>query len=97
MTVSMIFLLVLAVFAANIPFMSNRFLLLMPLTRKPFYVHFFELILFYILIGLLARVLEGQVGVVHSQDWQFYVATMCLFAVFAFPGFVLRFFWKSRA
>lgn len=97
MTVSMIFLLVLAFIAANIPFMSNRFLLFKTLKRKPFGYHLIELIILYFLVGILARILEGQVGVVHSQEWQFYVTTLCLFIVFAFPGFVLRFFWKSRA
>ena len=40
--------------------------------------------------------LEAQAGSVHRQHWQFYVAVVCLYLVFAFPGFVLRYFWHGR-
>lgn len=96
MTTSMFFLLILAFLAANLPFMSNRFLLFKHVKRKLFGYHLIELVILYCLVGLLSRMLEGQRGVVHSQDWQFYVTTICLFTVFAFPGFVVRFFWKGH-
>jgi hypothetical protein len=55
------------------------------------------LLVLYLLVGVFARVLESRQMPVHSQDWQFYVSTLALFLVFAFPGFVLRQFWKQRS
>ncbi|MNU06096.1 hypothetical protein D3C72_2511570 [compost metagenome] len=50
----------------------------------------------YLLLGVLAQLLEGRHSPVHVQKWQFYVTTLALFLVFAFPGFIGRYFWKKR-
>ncbi|MOA59103.1 hypothetical protein D3C78_1836410 [compost metagenome] len=50
----------------------------------------------YLLLGVLAQLLEGRYSPVHVQKWQFYVTTLALFLVFAFPGFIGRYFWKKR-
>ena len=47
-------------------------------------------------VGGLAYGLESQVSPVHVQKWQFYVTTLALFLVLAFPGFIARFFWRRR-
>jgi hypothetical protein len=35
--------------------------------------------------------LEARVGQRQPQNWEFYVAALCLFVTFAFPGFVWRY------
>jgi hypothetical protein len=29
-------------------------------------------------------------GQLHTQDWEFYATSFCLFIVFALPGFIYR-------
>jgi hypothetical protein len=29
-------------------------------------------------------------GEIYAQDWEFYAVTLCLFLVFALPGFIYR-------
>jgi hypothetical protein len=40
--------------------------------------------------------LEQQIAPRHSQNWEFYAVTACLFLVFAFPGFTYRYLWRRR-
>lgn len=89
-------LLLLAFLAANLPFIVERRLLVLPLrvTPKPFYWRLIELFLLYGLLGGLAYALEANVSPPHKQGWEFYAITACLFLVFAFPGFVYRYLWK---
>ena len=47
------------------------------------------------LLGLFAQLLEAQRTPVHEQSWAFYVITLSLFAVFAWPGFVWKYFWRK--
>jgi hypothetical protein len=86
------FVILLAALAANLPFLNERLLAVVPLSRgiKPVWLRLIELGILYLLVGLLAFLLEGRIGRVHSQGWEFYVVTICLFLVLAFPGFVLR-------
>jgi hypothetical protein len=35
-------------------------------------------------------------GGIYPQGWGFYAVTFCLFIVFAYPGFVLRYLWKRH-
>lgn len=97
MEVSVTVLLLLSLIAANLPFISNRVAgFWQPAGGKHFGWHLLELVTLYLLLGGLAYVLEGRHTPHHSQNWQFYVVTLSLFLVFAFPGFVGRYFWKSR-
>ena len=88
-----VFLLV-AVLAANLPWLNNsRFLVFITPKqgKKRFWMEFVEWLLLYFMIGLIALGLENkQMGQLHSQDWEFYATTLCLFVVFAIPGFVYR-------
>ncbi|MGL6071145.1 DUF2818 family protein [Craterilacuibacter sp.] len=93
---SVIVLLVLAIIAANLPFILPRVGGFMAVKHKHFGWQLLELVVLYLLIGLLARFLEGRQMPVHAQNWQFYVTTIALFAVFAFPGFAGCYFWKKR-
>jgi hypothetical protein len=53
------------------------------------------LIIGYFIVGLIGFIIEGNLSQVNSQGWEFYVLTACLFLVFAFPGFIYRFLWRS--
>ena len=88
MNAPMYVLLLLAVVLANLPFLNNRLLGVFALKRKHFGHQLFEL--------ALAYVLESRAGAVHSQGTTFYVVTLLMFVVFAFPAFVWRYFWHNK-
>ncbi|MGD8484058.1 MAG: DUF2818 family protein [Thioalkalispiraceae bacterium] len=85
--------LLLALLAANLPWLSDRFFVFLPPPggKKRFWMEFLEWLVFYLLMGLVAFGFEMKtMGGLHSQDWEFYAVTFCLFVVFALPGFVYR-------
>jgi len=90
-------LFMLALAAANLPFLSERVLFFLSPRRPPkaFAWRLLELVLMYLAVGLAARLLEARQGQVYPQGWEFYAATACLFAVLAYPGFVWRFLWRK--
>jgi len=84
-------LLLIAFLAANLVWFSERFLFLFPVTGnvKPFRYRFMEWLLLYLLVGALAYGLEHRFsGQNHTQSWEFYVTTFCLFVIFSLPGFL---------
>jgi Protein of unknown function (DUF2818) len=84
-----------AFFAANIPWLSERFLLVVTI-RKSASLRWLEWLLLYVLIGILSVGLEYKVtGVRQAQDWEFYVVTLSLFMVFALPGFIYHYDLKK--
>ncbi|MBZ0105361.1 MAG: DUF2818 family protein [Sulfuricella denitrificans] len=93
----MAILLVLALVAANLPFVADRLLLLIPLkSEKSLIWHLFELMVLYFMVGGVSVLLERRLAPPHSQNWEFYAVTACLFLVFAFPGFIYRYLWRKR-
>lgn len=96
MTVPMYILLVLALFFANFPFLTERSFGVLPLSHKHFGFHLVEWLAGLLITWGLAVLLEQRSGTVHSQDWEFYAVAVCLYAVFAFPAFVWRYFWHGR-
>ncbi|PWB53463.1 MAG: DUF2818 domain-containing protein [Nitrosomonadales bacterium] len=93
----MTMLLLLALAAANLPFIAERLLLLVPLkTGKNLAWHLLELLVLYFMVGGVSMLLEQQIAPRHSQNWEFYAVTVCLFLVFAFPGFTYRYLWRKR-
>jgi hypothetical protein len=93
-------LLAFALVAANLPFVSEKILLVLNPrgAAKAFGWRVLELLLLYFAMGGLALVLEARAhGSVYQQGWAFYAATLCLFIVFAFPGFVYRQLWRRRS
>jgi hypothetical protein len=90
-------LLIVAVLAANLPFVVERIGGVVAVAKKRFVWRLAEFLLLYLLVGLFGRLLEARQMPVHEQDWQFYVTTFAMFLVFAFPGFVYRYFWRQRA
>lgn len=85
----------LAVVAANLPWLSERWLWVIVRRNgrpKPFWLRLVEWALLYALVLGLGLGFEYKAsGVVHAQDWEFYTVTLCLFAVGALPGFIYRY------
>jgi hypothetical protein len=80
-----------ALVAANLPFLSQRVLIVGPKpAHKAFAWRLLELLLMAGLALGLGLALEARIGQVQPQGWQFYAAFGCLFLTFAFPGFVWR-------
>ena len=92
-------LLLLALFAANLPFINNRlffFKLVKKGEKKPVYIRLLELIVLYFIVGLLGMFLENKVnGQIHAQDWEFYAVTFFMFLVLAMPGFIYRYSFQK--
>ncbi|RFA30580.1 hypothetical protein CAI21_05960 [Alkalilimnicola ehrlichii] len=79
--------------AANLPWLTERvfFVLRPPAHGKREWIRLLEWAVLYVLVGLIGRGLEYQLtGQIQPQDWEFYVTTLCLFVVFALPGFIYR-------
>ena len=86
---------VVAVLLANLPFITNNLFGVIPRrTPKPLWLRLAELAVFYVVVGLFARLLEGRIGSVFDQAKEFYMLTVPLFVTLAFPGFVLRYLSK---
>lgn len=83
----------LAVVAANLPWLSERWLFVIVHTEriKPPWLRLIEWGLLYGLVLGMGFGLEYKAtGVIHAQDWEFYTVTLCLFAVSTLPGFIYR-------
>lgn len=87
------FVLLLGLLGANLPFLNENLLGLVPtgFQPKPLWLRLLELLLLYGVVGGIAYMLEAHLGNVFPQRWEFYAVTACLFLVFAFPGFVFRY------
>lgn len=89
-----IIFLIIAFIAANLPWISERLFGLFPLKSdvKSAWLCIFEWFGLYLLIGMIALGLEKKfTSEIQPQDWEFYASTLCLFLVFALPGFIYRF------
>ena len=89
----------LAVIAANIPFLNERLFLLIPLRgpAKSLWLRLAELCALYFAVLGVAWLLEARIGNAFPQRWEFYAITVCLFLVAAYPGFVYRYLRKRHA
>lgn len=76
---------------ANLPFASQRILLVGPRpAHKAVAWRLLELLLMAAISLAIGLALESRIGQVQPQGWQFYAAFGCLFLSLAFPGFVWR-------
>lgn len=89
-------LLVLAACLANLPFITERFFLLMRRPVKTVWWRLLELLIYYGIFVAIGRGLEAYVGRVQPQAWQFYAITLLVFLVLAYPGFVFRYLRRAR-
>lgn len=93
----MAMLLILALVSANLPFVADRLLGVIPLKgEKGLSMRLLELLVLYFVVGGASMLMEHQIALPHSQNWEFYAVTVCLFLVFAFPGFTYRYLWRKR-
>jgi Protein of unknown function (DUF2818) len=101
-SLSSLFVILLALLAANLPFFNERLFALLPIrsgghtTVKPIWLRLLELFALYALVGVVAHVLEANIGNTFTQGWEFYAVTGCMFLVLAYPGYVLRYLKKHR-
>ena len=88
---------VLALVAANLPFISNRLFLIYRLNiGKNLAARLGELVVWYLVVGAVGLLLEKSGGQIAPQGWEFYAVTGALFLTFAFPGFVYRYLFRRR-
>ena len=91
-TASIWLVIVAALFAANLPFMNQRLLAIIPMARtKTLAMRLAELVFFYFLVGGLGLLLEKRAGQIAPQGWEFYAVTGAVFMTLAFPGFIWRY------
>ncbi len=84
--------LVVALIAANLPFVNERLFIVGP-RRAPKALGW-RLLELLLLCGLTigaGLALEARLGQIQPQRWEFYAAFGCLFLTLAFPGFVWRY------
>jgi hypothetical protein len=96
-TVSVWLLVLLALLAANLPFVSNRLFAVYALKiPKNLAIRAGELVIWYFVVGGAGLYIEQRTGQIASQGWEFYAITGTLFITFAFPGFTWRYLFKHR-
>lgn len=89
--------LVAALLAANLPFVSQRLFGLVALRQgKSLAVRLAELIVLYLAVGALGLGVEKRAGQIAPQGWEFYAVTGALFLTLAFPGFVYRYLMRRH-
>lgn len=64
--------------------------------NKPFAVRLLEVLVLYVLVGVLGFAFETSIGNPFAQTWEFYAITLSLFLVMAYPGFVYRYLMRRR-
>ncbi len=96
---AVLLLIIAAVITANLPWLSERILLVKPAGEggKHAAWRWLEWLILYLITGAVAMGLEQKInGERHDQGWEFYAVTLCLFLVFALPGFLYRHDLKPR-
>ncbi|MDR6537893.1 DUF2818 family protein [Variovorax soli] len=90
--------LLVAVLAANLPFLNERLLGVVPLAGrvKSLALRVGELVILYLGAGGIGLLFERRAGQIAPQGWEFYAITGALFLVLAFPGFTWRYLLKHR-
>ena len=83
---------------ANLPFLNESLFGVITLKsgHKHAWLRVFELLVLYFVTGAIAYALEARIGNVFTQVKEFYMTTVPLFVVLAFPGFVMRYLRKQR-
>lgn len=79
--------------AANLPWLSERFLIFIQPkdNKKKVWMRLLEWLILYFICGMLALGMEKKAtGGTHTQEWEFYVVGFFLFMIFAIPGFIWR-------
>jgi hypothetical protein len=87
-------LIIVSLLAANLPWLSERFFLFFSPPGSQGKALWMRLVEWFVLLCLFllasAGVEKKLMGEVYKQDWEFYAVIVCLFVVFALPGFIYR-------
>ena len=86
--------LIVAFIAANLPWVNQRVFGFYALKNntKSVWLALLEWLIWYFVMGLIAMGIEKKLNSeIYHQGWEFYTSTLCLFIVFALPGFIYRF------
>ena len=83
---------VVALVAANLPFINERLLIVGP-RRAPKVLgwRLLELLIMAALAFGVGTAIEMRIGQRQAQGWEFFAAAGALFITFAFPGFIWRY------
>ena len=92
-----VLLLVIAIILANLPFFTARLFGVLSRPVKSIWWRFGEMLVYYLIFVALGRGLEGYVGRMQPQAWQFYAITFLVFLVLAYPGFVWRYLRRQSS
>ena len=86
-------LILLALVAANLPFVNQRLMVVVPLRTavKGLAWRLLELVLWYAFVIGVGMAMERAQGQNQPQRWEFYAVTAAMFLTLAFPGFVYRY------
>jgi hypothetical protein len=93
----------LAIASANLPFLSERLFALIPVPSqstppvKSLWWRLLELIVLYLAVGGIGMLIEGRMGNIFPQTWEFYAISAVIFLVLAYPGFAYRYLRKRRS
>lgn len=91
---AVLLLLVVAVLAANYPWFSQKVFFVFSESRsgKPAWMRCLEWLLNFGLVLLFGLGLERKInGVIHAQQWEFFVVAFLFFMVLAMPGFIYHY------
>ncbi|MEJ8851659.1 DUF2818 family protein [Variovorax rhizosphaerae] len=89
--------LLVALVAANLPFVNGRLLAVVPLSgSKSLATRLAEVVVLYFVAIGVGLLFERRVGQIAPQGWEFYAVTGALFLVLAFPGFTWCYLLKHR-
>lgn len=95
---SITLVIILALVAANWPFLTHKLFGLIPLkTPKSLGLRLLELVVLFFAVGGVALLLEHRLGQIAPQKWEFYAVAASVFLTFAFPGFVWRYLLKRMS
>ena len=86
-------LILLAFVCANLPFVNQRLMTVVPLRApvKNLAWRVAELVGWYFIVIGIGMAMERALGQNQAQGWEFYAVTAALFLTLAFPGFVYRY------
>lgn len=90
--IAIVIYLLVTVIAANLPWLSERvFFVFTPPGEKSPWLRLLEWLVLYFIAGAIGFGLEQRLtGEIYAKGWEFFVVTLCLFVVFALPGFIWR-------
>jgi len=89
---AIITLFLVALLLANLPWLNERLFVFFAPASKKLWMCLAEWFAYFIVWLVLALGVEKKLmGEINSQGWEFYVITLCLFVVFALPGFIYRY------